>query len=121
MTAPEQALEQARAAAAQMRSAGAYEDPAHSEPLASEGVEVSEEQLVQWAVLEPDAGSVRSMRRFGAPITTLKRILVRLLAQYHQELTGEQTRFNLVVIEQLRRLERRVAELEQRLQGGGGE
>ncbi len=110
MTEPEQALEQARAAAASMRHAGAYDEDTHrAQPP---GGPSSWAKLSQWAAIEPDISRVRSIRRMGAPVTSLKRLLVRLLSQYHADLISQQSRFNVRVVEELERLERRVAELE---------
>lgn len=111
MTDPERAVERAREAAAEMRSQGAYrEDTQRATPPAP-----SSERLSEWAVIDPDLRSVRSLRRFGAPLTALKLGLLRLLAQYHAELTAQQSRFNVKLVDELRTLERRVESLEQRL------
>jgi hypothetical protein len=105
VTRPEDALERARAAAAERRSD--YEaDPAFGPtalPGASEAV--SDEQLRRWAVIEVDPGDVYSTRRLGAPITFLKRSLLRLLRQYTADLEARQTRFNLALLARLRELE----------------
>jgi len=111
VTEPEEALAQARAVAAEMRAAGAYApDEARAEidppPMTTTS------QLLEWAVIDPDLRNVRSTRRLGAPITALKRGLLRLLGQYHAELIAEQTRFNINLLRYVRRLEDRVAELE---------
>lgn len=112
MTEPERALEQARAAAASMRAGGAYgdEEPGSTalEPAPTPGVE----RLLEWALIEPDEREVRSTRRLGAPVTWLKRGLLRLLAQYHAQLIADQTRFNVHLLGHLRALEQRVDELE---------
>ena len=73
------------------------------------------EGLFEWARIEPDIADVRSTRRLGAPITALKRGLLRLLEQYHAQLLADQTRFNVHVLGHLRRLENRIEELERRL------
>jgi hypothetical protein len=112
MTKPEEAIEQARAAAAEAREAGDYPISAtRIEPLAA--TPPSYGQLFEWALIDPDLGHVRSTRRWGAPITMLKRGLLRLLAQYHAELIAEQTRFNVNLVHHLRSLEERVERLEQ--------
>jgi len=111
VTEPEQALGQARAAAAEMRAAGVYtaeEVRAEIEPPAVSTMA----QLLEWAVIDPDPREVHSTRRLGAPITAFKRGLLRLLAQYHAELIAEQTRFNINMLRYVRQLEERVAELE---------
>ena len=71
-------------------------------------------KLYEWALLEPDLRDVRSTRRFGAPMTAVKRGLLRLLAQYHAALIAEQTRFNVNLLGYLRRLEERIEALERR-------
>ena len=112
MTTPEEALEQARAAAAAGRETGDY-------PLAETRIEPLNEsppsypQLLEWALIDPDLGQVRSTRRWGVPITALKQGLLRLLGQYHAELIAEQARFNANLVRYVGELERRLAELEQ--------
>jgi hypothetical protein len=109
MTDPENALEQARASAAAMRASGAYE------PLPESGAkpgELTTANLLEWAMIEPDVGEVRSTRLLGAPITAAKRLLLRLLGQYHAELIAQQTRFNLSVIGRVDQLEQRIEQLE---------
>jgi hypothetical protein len=114
MTRPEEAIEQARQAAASMRAEGAYaEDAERSAPPAP-----TSERLSEWAVIDPDMRNVRSLRRYGAPLTAAKRALLRLLAQYHAELTAQQSRFNVKLVEELQALERRVEALERRLDQG---
>jgi hypothetical protein len=115
MTTPEEALAQARLNAERMRVEGAYADAAPVRPGPS-AVEGSELKLYQWALIEPDLGKVRSTRRLGAPMTALKRLLLRLLVQYHMQLTGEQTRFNVALVGYVKRLELRIEELEERLE-----
>jgi hypothetical protein len=112
MTEPEQALERARAAAASMRERGAYSEDTRRAPPPAGAVTTA--QLSQWAAIDPDIGAVRSTRPYGAPLTAAKRVLVRLLSQYHADLISQQTRFNVKVVEELERLERRVEELERR-------
>jgi hypothetical protein len=65
------------------------------------------DQLFEWAVIEPDPALLRSTRRFGAPVTWLKRLARRALQQELNELTSQQTRFNLHVLERLVELEER--------------
>ena len=114
MTEPEQALQQARANAEQMRAEGGYADDLSGYSIAPSEV-LNTEKLLEWALIEPDIRDVRSTRRAGAPITALKRGLLRLLRQYHGELIAEQTRFNINLVIYLRRLENRIEELETRL------
>ena len=66
----------------------------------------------EWALIEPDLREVRSTRRHGAPVTALKRMLLRLLGQYLGQLTSQQSRFNVHLLIRLRALEQRVEELE---------
>jgi hypothetical protein len=115
VTTPEQALEQARAALASMRASGAYEE--QQGDTLKPGEAITSGKLFEWALIEPDLRNVRSTRRLGAPITALKRGLVKLLAQYHAELIAEQARFNVNLVLYVRRLEERVAELERELGG----
>jgi hypothetical protein len=112
MTEPERALEQARAAAASMRAGGAYGDEEPGSAALEPGPTGGVERLLEWALIEPDEREVRSTRRLGAPVTWLKRGLLRLLAQYHAQLLADQTRFNVHLLGHLRALERRVQELE---------
>ena len=114
MTTPEQALERARAAAAEMRARGAYGEGAEALELESPEA-LTPAKLFEWALIDPDLRNVRSTRRIGAPITALKRGLLRLLNQYHAELIAEQARFNVNIALYVRRLEERVAELEDEL------
>jgi hypothetical protein len=117
VTTPEQALEQARAAAAEMRGQGAYGED--REPQAPDSADaLTPGKLFEWALIDPDLRNVRSTRRLGAPITALKRGLLRLLGQYHAELIAEQARFNVNLALYVRRLEERLAELEHELEHG---
>lgn len=110
MTRPEDALEVARAAVA----AGAYdsEGPSPAPPAPD-----TRRKLLEWAFVEPDPGVLRSTRRYGAPITALKRVLLRALGQYNSELAANQTRFNLTLLAQLEALEERLDALERRGRG----
>jgi hypothetical protein len=116
MTAPEEALERARAAAAAER-----ERPGSPYAEVSSGMRIeptdtdASTRLLEWALIEPDPEKVYSTRRLGAPITGVKRLLLRALHQYHGELVAQQTRFNLEAVQHIRALEDRVAQLEQRL------
>ncbi len=107
---PEEAVDAAREAAAAARARGAYADADEVVRAATEPLErISTEQLVEWAVIEPDLDRVRSTRRTGAPITAAKRALVHVLRQYFAEAHAQQTRFNLHAVI-------RIAELEERLE-----
>lgn len=108
---PEDAVERARRSAAEARARGEY-----AQDLRGFGVaptdRVSVEQLMEWAVVEPDLSHMRSTRRFGAPITFAKRLLLRGLQQYFNELTMLQARFNLHLLVRMTELEDRVIALE---------
>ena len=115
MTRPEEAVERARAAAAQQRAAGAYADDLRG--MTVEPVEiVTLEGLLEWAVAEPDPAEVYSTRRFGAPITWVKRGLVRGMRQYLGQMLAHQARFNLQLITYVSELDDRVARLEEALE-----
>lgn len=115
MTEPEDALERARASAASMRAAGAYSEDTSSPRLDPEPVTTA--KLREWALIEPDTSAVGSTQRFGAPVTGVKRLLLRLLDRYHSEVLSRQARFNLGAVDELRRLEERVDALERKLGG----
>jgi hypothetical protein len=115
VTEPEDAMVRAREALAAMRAAGAYSE----KEAFGAGVPIpgdTRRKLLEWALVEPDLSLVRSTRRFGAPITAFKRLLVRLVFQYRAELMANQARFNLALLAYIDRLERRIGELE-RAQG----
>jgi hypothetical protein len=114
---PEQALEQARAAASELR----HGEPQPPPPTTPPAARVSRTKLLEWALIEPDLEAIQSTRRYGAPIVALKRALLRLLAQYHLELLAQQTRFNVHAVRELDALADRVAELERRLGSGGSD
>ncbi len=112
MTKPEDAVAAARAELERLRAAGRYGEPEGG--LTVEPTDrVSRAQLLEWALIEPDLSELRSTRRGGAPITAVKRLLLRGLQQYHNELIAEQTRFNIHVLRRLFELEDRLDELEQ--------
>ncbi len=108
---PEDALAAAMAEAERRRAAGGYAEAGGAvriEPLD----QVSRAQLLEWALIEPDLTKMRSTRRAGAPITWVKRLLLRGLQQYHNEVTYQQTRFNIHVLRKVLELEERVERLE---------
>ena len=111
---PEDAVGAARAEAARRRAAGGYVTEVEPGALAAGegGGPVSRAQLLEWALIEPDPGLVRSTRRSGAPITWAKRGLVHVLRQYFTEAHAQQTRFNLHMVAAWTDLEARVARLE---------
>jgi hypothetical protein len=118
VTGPEDALERAREAAARGREEGLYPDatPGALDATISDD-RPSPELLREWAVIEVDPGAVYSTRRAGAAITPFKRLLMRLLRQYHVEVEAQQTRFNIALLTHLRDLETRVARMERERRG----
>ncbi len=109
---PEDAVASAREAAVAARARGAYGDSL--EGFAIEPTDrVSTETLMEWAVIEPDESLMRSTRRAGAPITWFKRLLLRGMRQHFNELTSQESRFNLHVLVHLAELEDRVRQLEE--------
>ena len=104
---PEDAVERARAAA---REAPAEPPGAEADALerAIAPGRPSDEVLQEWAAISVDPSLLYSTRRLGAPVTGVKRLMLRLLRQYTAELEAQQTRFNLAVLARLRELERRV-------------
>jgi len=103
---PEEALAAARARAGEVPSE--LLEGFRVEPRARVGVD----QLVEWAVVEPDLRYVRSTRRAGAPITFFKRAAVHVLRQYLGQVLAQQARFNLQVVAHLAELDEREARLE---------
>jgi hypothetical protein len=108
---PEEALAAAR------RRAAEY-DPPTPEEIEGLTIEPTDrvglEQLIEWAVAEPDPEKVRSTRALGAPITALKRGLVHLTRQQTGDLLAQQARFNLHLLTRIAELEERVRRLEER-------
>ena len=102
---PREALEAARAAAGD----GGEPDGA---PWSEDSPADSARRLARWAIIEPDPAQVYSTRRYGRPITAVKRGLVLLLRQYIGQVSAQQSRFNAQVAAHVVRLEERVAELE---------
>jgi hypothetical protein len=113
MTSPEQALEIARERAAAARARGGYADDLSKFDLQPVDA-VTLEHLLEWAVVEPDLSELRSTRPWGAPITLVKRLLYRLLRQYHGQVIAQQTRFNIQLAVYVGQLADRVEELEKR-------
>jgi len=103
-------LVRARARAAAAREAGGYA------PLGGFSIaprdRIGADQLMEWAVLEPDESIARSTRRWGGPITWVKQRLLHALRQYHGELTADQTRFNMHLLVHVAELEDRLARIE---------
>ena len=106
------AVRRAREEAERRLVAGGYNEtgadlaPAPVEPL-------SRERMLEWALIEPDPDLVYSTRKVGAPITWIKRMLMRGLRQYHGQLLAQQTRFNIHTVAYLTLLEERIEKLEQ--------
>lgn len=109
---PEDALPAAREAAAAARARGEYAADLSGFAIAPTD-RVSVEQLMEWAVVEPDTTKMRSTRKAGAPITFVKRLMLRGLQQHFNELTMLQARYNLHLLVRLTELEDRVIALEQ--------
>jgi hypothetical protein len=116
LSTPEEALSEARRRATAARTAGEYAD-ADRLPSLPRPEPTNLGRLYEWALIEISPDEIRSNRRLGAPITALKRLLGRLLRQYHNELSGHQSRFNYEALVYIAHLERRVAELERRADG----
>jgi len=102
---PEDAAEDARAQAARKRDEGRY-PPVGPGALEGSIGEPDLDDLERWARIHVDPAGAYSTRRLGAPVTGVKRLMLRLLRQQQLELGAQQTRFNVAVVEHLRRLER---------------
>ena len=113
MKRPEEALEHAREAAERGRAEGLYAE-ATPGPLESTFVADAPEleTLAEWAKIEVEPDVLYSVRRFGGPVTAVKRMLLRLLRQYHVEVESQLTRYNIGLLARLRLLEARVDGLE---------
>jgi hypothetical protein len=102
---PEDAVVAARAAADRKRAEGVYPP----DTVADSGTPASGPDLArlrEWAIIEVDAELLYSTRKGGAPITLIKRMLLRLLRQYTVELEAQQTRFNVGVVAYLESLDK---------------
>jgi hypothetical protein len=113
VTTPEEAIERARERAAAARAEGRYPERGPG-PLEETfvGDVPGFETLAEWAVIEVDPDVLYSTRRLGGPVTAFKRLMMRLMRQYHLEVEGRQTRFNIAVLERLRVLEERLDRVE---------
>jgi hypothetical protein len=111
---PEDAIAHAEAEAARKRAEGRYREDSDAVSELEDTIAgpMTPEQLREWALIDVDTSLLRSTRRAGAPVTAFKRLLLRLLRQYTNELEAQQTRFNVGVLARLEELERRIAELE---------
>ena len=112
MTLPEDALSKARAQAAARRAEGVYSDDLRGFEIEPTD-RVTQARLLEWALIEPDPDLVYSTRRLGAPITWVKRGLLRLLRQYHNQALAQQVRFNIQLMTYVSELEDRLRRLEQ--------
>jgi hypothetical protein len=110
---PEEAAAAARERARERVAAGDYGEAERLEALADERPAL--DRLEEWAVLDVGLDNVRSTRRGGAPITALKRGVVRLLRQYHNDEHAQITRFNVHLLGYVAALEDRVERLEREL------
>ncbi|WP_320668545.1 hypothetical protein [Patulibacter defluvii] len=115
---PEDALDAARRLAAEHATTTIPGDGLRVERSS----QPSDDQLLQWAVVEPDLREVRSTRRLGAPVTRTKQALLRLLGQYHAQVLSVQNRVNVhlalrssLVRDELRELRSEVDGLRRRL------
>jgi hypothetical protein len=113
MTRPEDAVPLARRRAAERRADYGNLAPIRVGPP----YDLIAARLSEWAVPDPTDYEIRSVRRFGAPITWAKRLLVRFLYQFHAQLISDQARFNVLLLSYVRTLEQRVRELELALDG----
>ncbi len=111
---PEDASAHARAEAERKRAAGAYREDCAAVRELEDAITgpVTPQQLREWALIDVDASLVRSTRRAGAPVTGFKRLLLRLLRQYTNELEAQQTRFNVAMLARVEELEARIAAAE---------
>lgn len=104
---PSAALEAARRAAA---SAPPSEEDARAASERQAPFQIR--RLAEWAIIAPDESKVYSTRRLGQPITGVKRLLIRLLSQYVDQIGSQQSRFNAQLAAHLIGLEERVRKLE---------
>ena len=115
MSVPEDALARAQRAAAEKRSRGGYSGADRGDDALDAtilGDRTPGELLSEWAVIEIEPELLYSTRRGGAPVTGVKRLLLRLMRQHFVELEARQTRFNLGVLAAVQELEKRVEALE---------
>jgi hypothetical protein len=111
---PEEALAEAGRRASVARAAGEYTD-ADRMPVLGRPEPTDLARLHEWALIEIPPEEIRSTRRLGKPITFLKRVLGRLLVQHFNEMTAQQSRFNLEMLAYIIRLERKLAEVQREL------
>ena len=110
MKTPEEALAAARAAAANSPVPSDGEEDWRLDSSVDRG-----RRLSNWAIIKPELIEVGSTRRFGRPITWVKRGLIRLLSQYLNQMGAQESRFNADVAAHVISLEERVRKLEDEL------
>ena len=110
---PEDAVAAARAEVERLKALGRYSEREGELEIEALG-QVTSAQLLEWALIEPDLTKLRSTRRGGAPITWVKRMLLRGLQQYHNEVNSQQVRFNIHLLRRVLELEDRIEKLEKR-------
>ena len=110
---PEQAAAAARAGAAEQRARGAYSDDLRAVELQPAGERVTSDQLMEWALIEPDTELVVSTRRWGAPISWFKRVLLHVMRQYLGQIESQQTRFNVHLLARVVEQEERLSVMEE--------
>lgn len=104
-TSPEDAVAAACAAAERKRRDGLYPpDTVADSGALPAGPDLA--RLREWAIIEVDSELLYSTRKGGAPITWMKRLLLRLMRQYTTELEAQQTRFNVGVVAYLESLDK---------------
>ena len=107
---PQEALAAARAAA--QAGPPTDDDAGQLDSSADRG-----RRLTRWAIIQPELIEVGSTRRFGAPITLIKRFLVRLMSQYLNQMGAQQSRFNADAAAHIIALEERIRKLEDERRG----
>ena len=111
---PEEAIAAARAEVARLKAAGGYREDAAAGLDIAPIDRVTQAQMLEWALIEPDLSQLRSTRRGGRPITWVKRLLLRGLQQYHNEVTSQQVRCNIHLLRKVLELEDRIEKLERK-------
>jgi hypothetical protein len=109
---PEEAQARAREEVARIKAAGGYQEGDPGALRIAPIDRVTQAQLLEWALIEPDPSKLRSTRRYGAPITWTKRMLLRGLQQHLNEVLFQQSRFNIQLLRRVLELEERIEQLE---------
>jgi hypothetical protein len=81
-------------------------------PWSLERESASAKQLARWAIIDPDQVRLYSTRRFGRPLSMLRRLLARMQRQYMSDVAAQQSRFNAQMTAYAERLEKRIEALE---------